>query len=331
MPSKVRFKHTLSSLVFFGCLPLLYAAKLPQSSQPAVVKKEEAVSKNNQPSLSKAKKELEKIEFPLPLAPLTAASLTGASLTGASLPGASLPVTRPVLTTPQTKSTTSAPSAALAPSLASAQPVEFPSQMHRKTIIIDAGHGGTQRGTHSDEAPRYEEKQLALSTARYLQEMLHKLGYKVLMTREFDKTLSLQERAAFANHHLGDLFISIHFNSAPSKEACGVEVFYSDDQAEKWRETASKKLAALSLESVGLKTGAHKRAVKHANFAVLKRTHMPAILVEGGFLTNEAERERCLQTAYQKRIALGLALAVEFYFAEKRIDQIEEGVGVCAL
>lgn len=202
----------------------------------------------------------------------------------------------------------------------------FAARHRQLTIAIDPGHGGSERGAHSDEPPLYEEKSLTLQTAHQLRHLLQQMGHRVVMTRELDKQVSLADRAALANQQAVDLFVSLHYNWAPNKEAAGVEVFYFADG----RSNESKKLANRVLDGIIEKTGANRRAVKLANFVVLKRTQMAAILVEGGFLSNEKERELCLDGQYREKIALGVALGIEYFLADKRIQKLEEASHLAA-
>lgn len=182
-----------------------------------------------------------------------------------------------------------------------------------KLIVIDPGHGGEDFGTHSHLKPRYEEKFLNLSTARMLNEYLHKMGYQTVMTRNDDIFIPLLTRANFANTQQPVLFISVHFNSAPSRDAQGIEVYFYEKDKNKERVNKSKKLAENVLKSVVQQTKAKSRGVKHGNFAVIRETLMPAILVEGGFLTNEEEMNKIKDPNYLKRLALGMAKGIDHY------------------
>ena len=184
-------------------------------------------------------------------------------------------------------------------------------------IIIDAGHGGNDLGTFSVATPKYKEKLLNLTTASMLREYLKKLGYKTLMTRFDDRFVSLDERAQFANTNKATLFVSIHYNSAPNKEAEGIEVFYYRSDKDKVRSADSKLLAQAVNKHIIIHTDAKSRGVKHGNLAVIRETTMPAILVEGGFLTNANELNKIKDTSYQKRIAWGIAQGIHEYLTKK--------------
>jgi N-acetylmuramoyl-L-alanine amidase len=195
-------------------------------------------------------------------------------------------------------------------------------QTQRFVIMLDAGHGGSEEGARSKTAPIYSEKELTLATTRYLQTYLQQLGHQVILSRDSDRLLALQERANLANQKAVDLFVSIHYNSAPSSQASGVEVFYYRDTAVPIRTKASEALAGYVLNGVIEKTAAVSRGVKHGNFAVIRETKMPAILVEGGFLTNAEERRQVLDPAYQHKIARGIALGIEHYLTDLRVNAL---------
>jgi N-acetylmuramoyl-L-alanine amidase len=186
-------------------------------------------------------------------------------------------------------------------------------------IVLDAGHGGDDFGTHSDGKGKLHEKNLNLSTTQMVKSYLQESGYQVAMTRSDDLFISLEERANFANEVKPLLFVSIHYNSAPSKEADGIEVFYYQDDENKSRTRQSMQLAQAVLDKVIKNTKAKSRGIKHGNLAVIRRTNMPAILIEGGFMTNPKEMEKLRDPAYQKSIAQGIAQGVQAYLAKQKV------------
>lgn len=184
------------------------------------------------------------------------------------------------------------------------------------TVMLDAGHGGEDFGTHSLGTPKYQEKFLNMSTTNMVKNFLQQFGYDVVMTRTDDTFISLDKRALFANEQKPRLFVSIHFNSAPSKEAEGIEVFYYRNEEDKARMNKSKTLAQAILDKTLLNTQAKSRGVKHGNYAVIRETTMPAVLIEGGFLTNASEMEKIKNAAYLKSLALGIAQGIQEYLAK---------------
>ncbi len=194
--------------------------------------------------------------------------------------------------------------------------IKPPLFVQKFSIVIDPGHGGHDMGTQSISKPRYQEKSLNLVTAKFVRDYLQQLGYQVLMTREEDKFISLDRRAEMANEHKPTLFISIHYNSAPIAEAQGIEVFFYQSKDRKERTVKSKHLAQLVLKNILLETKAKSRGIKPGNFLVIRQTKMPAILVEGGFVTNEAELQNLKDPIYLKRLAWGIVKGVEEYLSK---------------
>lgn len=181
------------------------------------------------------------------------------------------------------------------------------------TVVIDVGHGGTDRGARA-HFPYCEEKRLCLLTARLVRQYLDQLGFHVVMTRNTDDFISLPKRVEIADQARANIFVSIHFNSSRSPEAEGVEIFFSDSKEDRARGTASRKLADSILSRVIRRTSAASRGVKKGNFYVIRETSMPAVLVEGGFISNPEERVLLKSRDYQEKIARGIADGIDQYF-----------------
>lgn len=182
----------------------------------------------------------------------------------------------------------------------------------RCVIVLDAGHGGKDEGCVS-KISDCEEKELALNVTHLVQKKLHEMGYVALLTRNADIFLSLDERVELANEMNADLFVSVHFNHAANAKAKGIEVYYCGDKKSQERCSASKDFAETLLSKVLLTTEAKSRGVKTANFRVIKETVMPAVLVEGGFLSNTEEKNLCKKASYQEALALGIAKGIDEY------------------
>lgn len=180
-------------------------------------------------------------------------------------------------------------------------------------ILIDPGHGGEDKGAESPFKPGCQEKSLTLATSCLVKDFLQQMGYPIKMTRSEDIFIPLQTRASMANEAKPALFVSIHYNSAPNKGANGIEVFYYLSKIDKKRTNDSKALASIVLAKVLERTGAKSRGVKSENFAVIRETEMPAILIEGGFLTNQEEMQKIKDPLYIRQLALGIALGVDQY------------------
>jgi N-acetylmuramoyl-L-alanine amidase len=181
------------------------------------------------------------------------------------------------------------------------------------TIVVDVGHGGTDRGARGHN-PYCEEKKLTLLTARLVRQYLDQLGYHVVMTRNTDDFVSLQKRVEIATQSQCNIFVSIHFNSSRSPEASGIEVFFNDCQNDPTRAKNSKTLATSILQKLIRNTDAESRGVKKGNFYVIRETSMPAVLVEGGFISNPEERVLLKSRDYQEKIAKGIADGIDQYF-----------------
>jgi len=180
----------------------------------------------------------------------------------------------------------------------------------KQLIVIDPGHGGFDIGAtvHS-----VEEKVVALQTATLLKKYLNTMGYRVLLTRTRDVFVSLKKRTAIANDTKSKLFVSIHFNAFKGNNVKGIEIYYYN-KGSKWRKAASKRLADNVLKDLITATGAASRGVKMGNFHVIRETYMPAILIEGGFLTNQQERNHLKKKQYVQKIARSIADSIDTYF-----------------
>lgn len=188
----------------------------------------------------------------------------------------------------------------------------------KATIVIDSGHGGEDRGTRAN-GPFCEEKRICLQTSKLVKKYLSQLGYRVIMTRSTDIYVPLPRRVEIAEQARASLFVSIHYNSAPSTQAKGIEVFYCESKEKKIRSAASKKLAETILSRVIQRTSATSRGVKKGNFFVLREASMPAIIVEGGFISNLEERIQLKDHEYIDKIARGIADGVDQYYRGKNL------------
>ena len=171
----------------------------------------------------------------------------------------------------------------------------------RPTIVVDAGHGGHDRGGMPGQ--RIAEKGYALDVARRLDAVLRNAGYRTILTRRGDYFVALNDRCAIANRESNAVFVSIHFNGAPNSDASGIETYY-------YRGRESAALAVAIQKKVVSTTGAQSRWVRARSLHVLRCTRFPAVLCELGFLTNRAESSRIDSPAYRQRLAEAIALAL---------------------
>lgn len=209
-------------------------------------------------------------------------------------------------------------------------------------IVLDPGHGGHDPGAIGQKGLR--EKEVVLKVGLYMKEILSKRldRVKIVMTRQKDEFISLQERAKIANRlvskDLSGIFLSIHANASLNKKARGTETFVlsptaSDDEARavaamengvietRKEETSLNRILTRMLsyeyirESIQLsafiqqgyaqelKAPVHNKAIKKARFIVLEETFMPAVLTEIGFITNREEEKKLRTEAYQRKVA----------------------------
>jgi N-acetylmuramoyl-L-alanine amidase len=182
----------------------------------------------------------------------------------------------------------------------------------KELILIDPGHGANDEGAKMHGCM---EKNLCLLTALHLRNLLQAKGYHIVMTRAHDEYVSLDKRVEMANFSKCDLFVSIHYNAAKSKEASGVEIFYPKHQDD--RQGISKKLAQNVLQKMIHKTGAKSRGIKAGNFHVIRETSMPAILIEGGFMTHPIEGQHLNSINYIQKISEGIADGIEHFLTSK--------------
>jgi N-acetylmuramoyl-L-alanine amidase len=178
-------------------------------------------------------------------------------------------------------------------------------------VILDPGHGGMNDGTKMCLAPYTKEKTLTLQTAMKVRDLLEQWGYHVKMTRTRDVFIPLAERVSFAQDAKGHLFVSIHFNHAPNKNANGIEIFYYDKNKYAAR---SKQLAESILDTACKRLKAASRGCLPGNYHVLRENStMPAILIEGGFFSNPHEASKLSDPQYVRSLALSIAQGIDTF------------------
>jgi len=168
------------------------------------------------------------------------------------------------------------------------------------TVVIDAGHGGFDRGGIPGQ--RVPESMMNLDVALRLKAVLTAYGYRVVMTRDSDVFIPLGTRVAIANSYRDAIFVCIHFNAAPRRSASGIETYFYSSQ--------SLPLASAIHYYVAGGAPSSNRGVRRRGFFVLRRTTIPSVLVECGFLTNATEASYAQSAAYQQKLAEEIARGV---------------------
>lgn len=213
------------------------------------------------------------------------------------------------------------------------QPILFPPKLRPRTqikhICIDPGHGGRDPGYIQG---REQEKKYTLLLAQELGEQLHKAGYTVSFTRMRDTFVDHPVRPEIARRRGADLFISLHFNSAgyASSEVGGVEVYCMTPQRASSTNArgeggktgpftgnlnnAKNMVLAYELDKAIVRgASVEDRGVKRARFAVLRTAEMPAVLIEGGFMSNPAESKKIYSATWRKQMAQSIVTGIENY------------------
>jgi N-acetylmuramoyl-L-alanine amidase len=186
------------------------------------------------------------------------------------------------------------------------------------TVVIDAGHGGHDRGGIPGQ--RIPEKQMTLDVAQRLKKVLAADGYRVVMTRESDVFVPLGTRVAMANSYRKAIFVCVHFNSAKRVGADGIETyFYGRD---------SLPLASAVHYFVAGGAPSPNRGVRRRGYYVLRRTRVPAVLVECGFLTNPTEAAYIQKSSYRQKLAEEIAAGIR---ARSRVSSSTSSTAVATI
>ncbi|WP_018971135.1 N-acetylmuramoyl-L-alanine amidase family protein [Rubritalea marina] len=218
-------------------------------------------------------------------------------------------------------------------------PVLRPSYIGRAgnftTVVLDPGHGGKDAGARNQYG---RESTYNLNVARKVRDILTAQGFKVIMTRESDRYLTLQQRVNIANRYRNAIFISIHFNAGGRRKARGIETFTlspqgvahygrsvraSDHKLQNgnYHDSANIALATAIHGRTLQQTKSVKipdRGIKRARYSVLTSVKHPAILLEGGFMSHPVEARIIHSPSYQYRVARGIAEGIMRYQAAVR-------------
>ena len=188
-------------------------------------------------------------------------------------------------------------------------------------VVLDPGHGGQDSGAMVGGVM---EKDLTLDIARRVDRLLDSEGVATLMTRVGDSYVSLADRAAFGNRANGSIFISIHFNEDNKPVASGVETYYAAHQINSGSTFAawlpffsrppsnspkpeSQSLAGFIQEALAARTRSIDRGTQAKQFFVIANVTSPAVLIEGGFITNKDELSKLASEDYRDQLAAAVA------------------------
>lgn len=168
------------------------------------------------------------------------------------------------------------------------------------TVVVDAGHGGHNRGAKAYRG-KYE-KDVALDTANRLAKILRQRGFRVVVTRDADYFVTLDRRVNISNATSDCIFVSIHYNWVRYPSGRGTETFYYTPRSQRLAANIQKELA-----------GCYKtpnRGVKQRGFYVLRKNRRPAVLVECGFLSNPGDNEVAQSASGRQKIAEAVARGI---------------------
>ena len=188
-------------------------------------------------------------------------------------------------------------------------------------VVLDPGHGGQDSGAMVGGVM---EKDLTLDVARRVDRLLESEGVATLLTRLGDSYVSLADRAAFGNRVKESIFISIHFNEDNKPVASGVETYYAAHQINSGSTFASwlpffsrppsnspkpesQSLASFIQEALVARTRSVDRGTQAKQFFVIANVTSPAVLIEGGFITNKDELSKLVSEDYRDQLAAAVA------------------------
>ncbi|MFD2670491.1 N-acetylmuramoyl-L-alanine amidase [Marinicrinis sediminis] len=193
--------------------------------------------------------------------------------------------------------------------------------LYAATVVIDPGHGGRDPGAIGING--LYEKEVNLSISKMVAEELQRRGYDIIMTRDHDKYLSLQDRVSFTNKQKADIFVSIHANAFHSSSLKGTMVLYYDDNYPQASYPASWEMRQLTPKSKMLAQSVLSEAVSQTNMVnkglipsavyVVRMGKIPSILVETGFLSNMQDATRLADPSFRKKMALAIVDGIESY------------------
>lgn len=189
-------------------------------------------------------------------------------------------------------------------------------KLSSKTVVVDAGHGGHDGGAKAPDGSAYE-KSLTLAIAKELASALIEEGSTVIMTRDTDVFIPLKERPEIANRNSADFFISVHINSSVRNTSNGGITFFhaKDPICQLLAECIQAEIAKVSkLKNLGAWSD---QKIYDTGFAVLRLAQMPAVLIEMGFINNDADRKRMVTKDFQRDVAIAIVKGLKVYLGNE--------------
>ncbi|MBL9130599.1 MAG: N-acetylmuramoyl-L-alanine amidase [Verrucomicrobiaceae bacterium] len=201
----------------------------------------------------------------------------------------------------------------------------WPEEMQKiPVVLVDAGHGGHDGGAVANGAI---EKHLTLEIAKRLRTELEAAGLRVVMTREKDAFLPLEQRAALTAKHGAAAFVSVHINTDGSGAAAeGIETYFAGKPTlsairqtggKAAKQPSSEDLASQVQKCVCAAAPGENRGIKNRDYLVIAQATCPAVLVECGFLTNTTESARLKDAKHQEKLARGIATGVKLFLQSR--------------
>jgi N-acetylmuramoyl-L-alanine amidase len=198
------------------------------------------------------------------------------------------------------------PEPASQPAAPKALPESTKPSVRKYRIVLDPGHGGEDPGTISKSG--LQEKDITLPTAEDLAQLLKQAGFDVVLTRETDVFIDLDDRAAIVNRSKADLFVSIHADAYGTPLVGGYTVYTCREASSESRAAAQAVAEALS------QAGIEGTGLREADYRLLVCTTCPGMLVELGYLSNSRDAERLADRAVQAQLARAIADGIAAYF-----------------
>lgn len=184
--------------------------------------------------------------------------------------------------------------------------------LENRIIILDPGHGGKDPGTHYSN---YNEKDIVLKISNLVKQKLEASGANVLMTRTGDTYPTLQDRVDFTANNYGELFVSIHVNSADSTSAKGTETYYSITSGDMYKEDID--LATYINSEIVKNADMVDRGVRNYPFYVVRNMIIPSVLVEVGFISNSQDRAKLVDSKYIEIYADSIYNGIVKYYSKQ--------------